>query len=281
MSLSPVRGTLYVVATPIGNLEEVSPRAARILREVDCIACEDTRHTRKLLSHLGISTPLTSYYREKEAQKSATLVAELQQGKSIALVSDAGTPGISDPGALLVRAARAEGIPVVPISGPCALTVALSVAGLTDSRFFFAGFPPAKHKARQDFFRELASLPWPLIFYESPHRIRRCLTDALEILGNRRAMLFRELTKLHEEIREGSLEALLRSCEGKNRGEFVVMIQGADQSEQERPEDVDELLRWHRDRGDSLKESVREISETLGVGRSKIYQQALTLWHEK
>jgi len=281
MTASSAPGTLYVVATPIGNLDEISPRAVRILGKVECIACEDTRHTRKLLSHLGISTPLTSYYREKEAQKSEVLLKQLQQGKSLALVSDAGTPGISDPGAILIKAARKTGIAIVPISGPCALTVALSVAGLTDSRFFFAGFPPAKQKARQDFFRELASLSWPLFFYESPHRIKRFLADALEVFGNRQAMLFRELTKLHEEVRDGTLEELLSLCEGKNRGEFVVMVQGADQSGQERPEDVDELLRWHRDRGDSLKESVREISETLGIGRSKIYQRALALWQER
>ena len=149
-------GTLYVVATPIGNLEEITPRAVRILKEVDLIACEDTRHTRKLTSHLEISTPLTSYYREKEQQKAPQLLQQIQDGINLALVSDAGTPAISDPGAVLVRQARATGIQVVPISGPSALATALSVAGLEDSAFFFAGFPPSKKKARKVFFKPLA-----------------------------------------------------------------------------------------------------------------------------
>ena len=270
-----------MVATPIGNLNEISPRAVRILGEVDCIACEDTRHTRKLLSHLGLSTPLTSYYREKEARKSEVLLQQLQQGKSLALVSDAGTPGISDPGAILIRAARKAGVSIVPISGPCALCVALSVAGIEDSRFFFAGFPPAKKKGRQDFFRQLASFSWPIFFYESPHRIERCLADALEIFGNRRAMLFRELTKMHEEIRDGSLEKLLSLCEGKNRGEFVVMVEGAQQSVQERPRDIDALLAWYRSQDYTLKETVQNISEDLQISRTKLYRRALELWQEE
>ncbi len=281
MTAPSAPGTLYVVATPIGNLDEISPRAVRILGEVDCIACEDTRHTRKLLSHLGISTPLTSYYREKEAQKSDVLLKQLQQGKSLALVSDAGTPGISDPGAILVRAARKIGISIVPVSGPCALCVALSVSGIKDSRFFFAGFPPAKKKARQDFFKQLVSFSWPIFFYESPHRIERCLADALEVFGNRRAMLFRELTKLHEEVRDGSLEELLSSCKGKNRGEFVVMVEGAQQSVQEQPEDLDALLAWYRDQNYTLKETVRKISEDLKISRTKLYRRALELWQEE
>jgi 16S rRNA (cytidine1402-2'-O)-methyltransferase len=281
MTTPSAPGTLFVIATPIGNLEELSPRAIRILGEVNCIACEDTRHTRKLLTHFGISTPLTSYYREKEARKSATLLQQLKDGKSIALVSDAGTPGVSDPGAILVSSARQQGIPIVPISGPCALTVALSVAGLRDSRFFFAGFPPARKKARQDFFHDLAHLPWPLFFYESPHRIRACLSDALKIFGNRPAMFFRELTKLHEEIREGTLAELVDICQEKQKGEFVVMVQGADKSGNEQPGDLDELLRWHRDQGHSLAESVQEIKKIVNQGKTTIYRRALDVWQEK
>jgi 16S rRNA (cytidine1402-2'-O)-methyltransferase len=273
-------GTLYVVATPIGNLEEITPRAVRILSNVDLIACEDTRHTRKLTSHLQISTPLTSYYREKEQQKAPQLLKQLQGGAQIALVSDAGTPGISDPGSVLVRQARAAGIKIIPVSGPSALTTALSVAGLEKSEFFFAGFPPAKKKARTDFFKPLASLPYPVIFYESPHRIGQCLIDCMHIFGDRKAKLFRELTKIHEEYREGKLSDLGQSCSGKNRGEFVVIVEGIDKQKiSDKPEDVDELILWYRDQLKiSLKSAVQQISTDLDLPRTKIYKRALVLW---
>ena len=161
-------GTLYVVATPIGNLEEISPRAINVLQSVDVIACEDTRHTKKLLTHLGISKPLTSYYREKEQQKAKKLLQGLQDGKKIAIVSDAGTPGISDPGAVLVNMARKAGIPIVPISGPSALITALSIAGLGDSQFFFAGFPPAKKKHDEPFSSSYPPCPGRLFFMNPP-----------------------------------------------------------------------------------------------------------------
>ena len=279
---TPESGTLYVVATPIGNLEEITPRAVRILREVDLIACEDTRHTRKLTSHLQISTALTSYYREKEQQKAPQLLKQLQDGTQIALVSDAGTPGISDPGAVLVRQARAAGIKIVPVSGPSALTTALSVAGLEESGFFFAGFPPAKKKARRDFFKPLASLPCPVIFYESPHRIGQSLLDCMHTLGDRHAKLFRELTKVHEEYREGTLSELGRSCSGKNRGEFVVIVEGISQKKiTDKPEDIDELILWYRDQQTiSLKSAVQQISTDLDLPRTKIYKRALVLWKD-
>lgn len=271
-----------MVATPIGNLEEITPRAVRILREVDLIACEDTRHTRKLTSHLQISTALTSYYREKEQQKAPQLLKQLQNGAQIALVSDAGTPGISDPGAILVRQARAAGIKIVPVSGPSALTTALSVAGLEESGFFFAGFPPAKKKARKDFFKPLASLPCPVIFYESPHRIGQSLLDCMHTFGDRHAKLFRELTKVHEECREGTLSELAQSCSGKNRGEFVVIVEGISQKKiADKPEDIDELILWYRDQQTiSLKSAVQQIATDLNLPRTKIYKRALVLWKD-
>ena len=161
-------GTLYVVATPIGNLEDITKRAERILGEVSVIACEDTRHTRKLMSHLNINTPLTSYYRENELFKAEQLLQKLMDGDDIAVVSDAGTPSLSDPGSILVDQARTKGITVVPVPGPSALTTAISAAGLKDTGFFFGGFPPSKRGERKTFFKNLVALPYPLFFYESP-----------------------------------------------------------------------------------------------------------------
>lgn len=272
-------GTLYIVATPIGNLEEISPRANRVLAEVDLVACEDTRHTKKLMTHLGLSTPLTSYYREKEQQKAKSLLQKLQDGKKIAIVSDAGTPAISDPGAILVNLARAAAIPIVPISGPSALTTALSVAGLEGSQFFFAGFPPAKKKARITFFKQLAPLPCPVIFYESPHRIEKCLNDCMQSMGDRQGLLFRELTKIHEECRQGLLSDLKKSCAGKNRGEFVVIVHGAPQEATDKPDELDDLILWYRDQAEmTLKDAVRNIAADLDLSRTKIYKRALSLW---
>ena len=272
-------GTLYIVATPIGNLEDISPRSKRILAEVSLIACEDTRHTRKLLSHLQLSTPLTSYYREKEQYKAEVLLAKLAAGQNIALVSDAGTPGLSDPGAVLVRQARAAGVSIVPIPGPSALAVALSVAGLDENGFFFGGFPPPRQAARRALFKGLAALPWPLIFYESPHRIRACLEDGLATLGDREALLCRELTKLHEECIPGTLSALLDRVADGIRGELVLIVHPPAAVRDNRPDNLAELLAWYRDQpGMTLKEAVRRISEDLGLPRNTVYREALAVW---
>ena len=179
-NLNPV-GMLYVVATPIGNLEDITLRALRILKEVDLIAAEDTRHTRQLLNHFDIHTPLVSYYREKEAERSEELVQKLLAGETIALVSDAGTPGISDPGAVLVKKAREAGVTIVPLPGPSALTAALSAAGIVDGTFLFLGFPPARKGQRQKLLSTFVEAPWALVFYESPHRIDSFLADVLEV----------------------------------------------------------------------------------------------------
>jgi len=178
-------GTLYIVATPIGNLEDMTYRAVRILSEVDLIAAEDTHHTKKLLTHFGIHTPLVSYYREKEVRRSNVLVEQMRDGKNIALVSDAGTPGISDPGSILVNSSRQAGIAIVPVPGPSALSAAVSCAGLESGSFIFAGFAPPKSSQRKKLLKSFSTSEYPLVFYESPHRIQQFIRDAHDIFGNR------------------------------------------------------------------------------------------------
>ena len=219
-------GTLYLVATPIGNLADITHRALQILKDVDLIACEDTRHTRKLLQHYGIDTKTISYHEHNEQQRAAELIDQLKQGKDIAVVSDAGTPSISDPGFRLVRAAIENEVGVVPVPGPSALISALIAAGLPTDEFFFAGFLPARSNARRTRLSELRSVPGTLIFYEAPHRLATTLTDAFEILGERDAVVARELTKIHEEVKRGRLSELgvHYANEENARGEIVVLI---------------------------------------------------------
>ena len=219
-------GTLYLVATPIGNLADITHRALQILKDVDVIACEDTRHTHKLLQHYGITTKTVSYHEHNEQQRTAQLVDQLKQGSDIAVVSDAGTPSISDPGFRLVRAAIENDVPVVPVPGPSALISALIAAGLPTDEFFFAGFLPSRSNARRTRLSELRAVPGTLIFYEAPHRLATTLKDAYEILGEREAAVARELTKLHEEIKRGRLSELSSYFEDndKARGEIVVLI---------------------------------------------------------
>ena len=276
-------GTLYLVATPIGNLADMSFRAVEVLRKVDCIACEDTRHSRKLCSHYSITTPLISYYREKEQQRADQILGMLQAGKDIALITDAGTPALSDPGAVLVRLVRAAGIPLTAIPGASALTTALALAGLGESSFYFGAFLPATTKARQQALRNLISSSCPLIFYEAPHRIHACLQDMLQIFGDRQALLFRELTKLHEEHMPGSLSQLCTRVEHGVKGELVLVVAGCDKtSVEERPQDITAILRWHKDElGSTLKEAVSETAAELGLPRTRIYRAALALWQDK
>jgi 16S rRNA (cytidine1402-2'-O)-methyltransferase len=272
-------GTLYVVATPIGNLEDITLRALRILKEVDLIAAEDTRHSRQLLNHFDIHTPLISYYREKEAERSEELVQRMLAGETIALVTDAGTPGISDPGAVLVQKARTVGVPVVPLPGPSALATALSAAGITDGSFLFLGFPPAKKGQRQKLLSTLKETPWALIFYESPHRIDALLADVLEILGDRQAFWARELTKIHEDLQAGSISQLLALATGRrNRGEFVLIIQPGF-CQQVQGENLEEILLWYQQNSElSLKDVSGRIAKDLGLSRSDVYQKALKVW---
>ena len=269
-----------MVATPIGNLEDITLRAMRILKEVDLIASEDTRHTKKLLSHLDIRTPLFSYYREKEQEKAELLVEKMLAGKNVALVSDAGTPGISDPGAVLVNAARQAGIPIVPVPGPAALTAALSVSGLLGTAFAFYGFLPSSKGRRRKFLQSLVLQSGALVFYESPKRIIGLLKDCLDILGDRSLFVARELTKLHEETLIGDLSEIIDDLSRRTqiKGEFVVIITGADIKEKPQDEDFEKLLVWYKKSGSSLKDAVKTVTADLGLSRSAVYQKALKIW---
>lgn len=279
-SLTPTKcGTLFIVPTPIGNLEDISLRALRVLKEADFIAAEDTRHTKKLLNHYGINTQLMSYYREKEAERSEDIVNLLQGGKNIALVSDAGTPGISDPGAVVVQLAHKQGLSVEPLPGPSAVTTALSASGLTSTGFLFLGFLPNKKNQRRKALTAIVNSEYPVVLYESPHRIDSLLADAIEILGDRDAFWGRELTKKFEDLRRGNLSELLQATTpGKNRGESVVIICPGVQ-EEVTGQTAEELILWYRDNTDlSLKDVSKRLASDLGLSRSQIYQQALSLW---
>lgn len=275
-------GTLYITATPIGNLEDITLRALRILQEVDLIAAEDTRHSRKLLTHFKITTPLISYYREKERERSKQLVTKLLAGESIALVSDAGTPGISDPGAVLVQKAREAGITITPLPGASALSTALSVSGITDSNFLFLGFAPSKKSQRRNLLTSLKDAPHPIIFYESPRRIQGLLSDLLKIMGDRSAFWARELTKSHEDLQAGSISELLELASAKkNRGEFVLIVHPGE-SVQAEGDDVHELLVWYRENTSmSLKDVSKKLASDLGLSRSAVYQEALIIYQKK
>ncbi len=231
MSEKSVAGVLYVVATPIGNLGDLSSRAQGILASVDTIAAEDTRHTARLLSHFGIKRPLLACHDYNERERSEQIVNRLQAGESVALVSDAGTPLISDPGYHLVNAVRDAGLKAVPMPGPCALIAALSVSGLPSDRFFFEGFLPAKGTSRRKRMAELRDFPHTWIVYESPHRIQEMLADmATELGGERRVVLARELTKTFETVLTGTVAELQQQLvddENQRRGEFVVLVHGA------------------------------------------------------
>lgn len=226
-SLNPTKGKLYIVSTPIGNREDITLRALRTLKEVDLIAAEDTRHTSLLLRHFGIQTPLTSYFEGNELKKKEFILSKLEQGDQIALVSDAGTPGISDPGFRLIQTAIGNQIPIVPIPGPSAVIAALSVSGLPTDAFLFKGFLPHKSKKKRDLLKQLEDVRETLIFYESPHRLSETLNDILDILGNREIALTRELTKIYEEVLRGKVsEIQIQIGERKLKGEITLVISG-------------------------------------------------------
>jgi 16S rRNA (cytidine1402-2'-O)-methyltransferase len=223
-------GKLYVVATPIGNLQDISSRAVQVLSSVSVIAAEDTRHSKKLLAHYGVGTRLVALHEHNEKHMAGKIIQQLEQGDDVALISDAGTPLISDPGYLLVRSAHAAGIDVVAVPGPAALTAALSIAGLPTDRFYFEGFLPAKQAARRVRLQALQSMPVTLVFYESSHRISESLADMADCLGDERtATVARELTKIHETARHGTLAELcewVSSNANRQKGEFVVLVHG-------------------------------------------------------
>lgn len=270
-------GTLYIVATPIGNLEDITLRALRVLKEVDLIACEDTRHTRKLLAHYRISKPTISYHEHNEPERAAELITKLEAGRSIALVSDAGTPLISDPGFRIVRDAIERDFKVVAIPGPSALIAALSSSGLPTTEFTFAGFLPSRQTARRARLEQLANANCTLVFYETPHRIKAALEDAREVLGDRECVVARELTKLHEELLRGPLsEIVIR--DGEARGEIVLMIgpPSNDGAKQRGPaashsivKDIEELM---RNEEIDQKTALKRVARDRGIGKSEAYR---------
>jgi 16S rRNA (cytidine1402-2'-O)-methyltransferase len=272
--------TLYLVATPIGNLEDISLRALRVLREVDLIACEDTRRTIKLLNHYGIHVPRESHHRHNEAESTARLITRLKEGARIALVSDAGTPSISDPGRMLVSACRREGLRVEAIPGPSAAIAALAGSGLRADSFFFAGFLPSRRGQRRDRLEELASIQATLILYEAPHRLEAALEDILGLLGPRRACLARELTKVHEEWLTGRLDEILASVRSRTRiqGEITLVIdrgEPADGPIAPPPSLARHLEEEMRRTGASRKEALKSVARQRGVSRKEAYRQLL------
>lgn len=270
----PNAGTLYVVATPIGNLEDLTFRAVRVLREVDLIACEDTRQTRKLLDHFEIAKPAVSYHEHNEQARSAELLAFLLAGKTVALVSDAGTPLIADPGYRLVAKARDAGVAVVPLPGACAAIAALSASGLPTDSFLFYGFLPARSGQRRKTLESFQAIDMSLVLYEAPHRILETLEDIQAVLGQRRVMLARELTKIHEEFLRGTPAELLPMLRRREviRGEFTVIIARAEAAPPETTtieEAVEELLRSGVPRMQALK----EVARRRGLSKRDVYKQ--------
>ena len=265
-------GTLYVVATPLGNLEDVTLRALRVLREVSLVACEDTRHTRNLLGAHGIGTPTTSYFEHNERFKGAQILEALRAGRDVALVSDAGTPAISDPGERLVRDARAAGIAVVPVPGPSAATAALSVCGLPTDRFLFVGFLPAKPGSRRKALDALARERPTLVFYESPVRVVESLRDMLAALGDRDAFLCREATKLHEEYVRARLSSLHERLAARDvvKGEIVLVVAGAPEKAPA-SEDPVGLYRRLAAEGRTRREAVKQAARRLGRPAREVY----------
>lgn len=270
--------TLYIIATPIGNLEDITYRAVRILGEVDLIAAEDTRHSLKLLNHFGISKPLTSYFDHNQQFKGERILNALRQGKSVALVSDAGTPCISDPGYQLVRDAVAEKISVVPLPGACAAVAALSASGLPTDTFTFAGFPPSRQGKRRTFLSEMNSLPGTLLLYEAPHRLIDTLNDIREVLGERQVIVARELTKIYEEFIHGTAsEVIAAVSQGQVRGEVVILIAPGEAAPPE-AEPLEQVLRRLLAAGTlSIKDAAKQAAAISGVSRSEAYSEALRL----
>ena len=276
-------GTLYLVATPIGNLEDISVRALNTLRTADLIAAEDTRNSIKLLNHFEISTPMTSYHEYNKIEKAHELIAKLQEGKNIALITDAGMPGISDPGEELVRLAHAANVNVSIIPGPCAAVSALVISGLPTRRFAFEAFLPADNKPRKRMLSEIANETRTIVLYEAPHHLKKTLDDLLGALGNRQAAIVKELTKKHENVMRTDLAGAVEYfAENEPRGEYVLVIEGKSLKElaeeeagswQEMP--VEEHMRFYEAQGMDRKEAMKKVAADRGVGKREIYAMLL------
>ncbi len=271
-------GKLYLVATPIGNLEDITFRALNILKKVDIIAAEDTRHTLKLLNHFEISKPLISYYKQIEKSKSNILISKLLEGKDIALVSDAGAPGISDPGEEIVKCAIENNVEVIPVPGACAFVNALIASGLSTKEFTFIGFLSAQKKEKREKLEELKYETKTLIFYEAPHKLLNTLSTICEIFGDRQVVLARELTKIHEEFIRGKISEILKNIE-EPKGEFVVLVEGNSISKK----DVDlknltelsleEHYKYYQNQGLEKKEIIKKIAKDRNLSKNEVYKE--------
>lgn len=275
-----MKGKLYLVATPIGNLEDITLRALKVLKEVDLIAAEDTRHTLGLLNHFEISKPLISYYKETEKTKTPILVEKLLNGTNIALVSDAGTPGISDPGEEIVKAAIMEHIEVIPVPGACAFVNALIASGLSTKEISFIGFLSSNKKEKKEKLEELKFDTKTLIFYEAPHRLDSTLKMMLDILGNRNIVLARELTKIHEEFIRGTISTVLEQIVDI-KGEFVVLVEGNSITKQQKQIldlnslSLEEHYKYYEEKGMNKKNIIKQIAKDRNVSKNEIYQYFL------
>jgi len=276
-------GTLYLVATPIGNLEDITLRALRILKEADIIAAEDTRQTLKLLNHFGIRNTLVSYYEHNKAEKGNYLVSRLLEGKNVALVSDAGTPGISDPGEDLVRLAVSKGIPVTMVPGPAAVIAGVVLSGLPSGRFVFEGFLPMNKRVRRERLGSISRETRTMVFYEAPHKLIHTLKDLRDLLGNRRIVIARELTKKFEEVWRTTLdEAVARYENEPPKGEFVIVLEGADERGLYEEEiksweevSIEEHVRMYMDSGLDRKEAMKKVAEDRGISKRDVYNNLL------
>lgn len=274
------QGMIYLCATPIGNLEDVSLRVLRILREADIVAAEDTRHTRKLLSHYDIHTPLTSLHEHNEAERIPSLIEEAQGGKSIAVVTDAGMPGISDPGTAVCRAAREAGVPVTVAPGPSAVLSALVLSGKDSERFVFEGFLPRMNAEKRERLTSIADEERTVVLYEAPHRVGKTLKTLMDACGaDRRVSVVREITKVHEEVWSGTLaEAVERAgSEEGFRGELVLVLAGAEKNEPEWTMDIPEQLRQYIGEGMDKKEAVKRVARERGLPKSEVYRHSIDL----
>jgi 16S rRNA (cytidine1402-2'-O)-methyltransferase len=268
-------GSLYVVATPIGNLEDITYRAIRILRDVDKIACEDTRHVRKLLDHYGIARPLVSYHEHNEVERTRELIDEIRAGRNIAVVTDAGTPLISDPGYRIVSGAIAEGITVVPVPGPAAAIAALMASGLPTDAFYFGGFLPPKKGQRRALLERIRNEASTVVFYEAPHRILESLSDIVEVLGDtRRIVAAREITKMHEEFIRGTVAEVHAELSRRTaiKGEITILIAKAERVEQTSDQPLAEAVNLLIAGGLSRMEAIKAVARQRGVGKREVYQ---------
>ena len=271
-----MKGTLYIVSTPIGNLEDITLRALRILKEVDLIAAEDTRHSLKLLSYYSISKPMISYWREREKTRSEEIIKILHSGKSVALISDSGTPGISDPGTILIRKAVEENISVVAIPGPSAFVAALSISGLQTDKFTFIGFLPSRKTHRLKVLGDLRLENRTLIFYEAPHRIIETLMDIDEICTGRKAVLVKEITKIHEDVIRGTVPVIVEELKKtKIAGEYVIILEGKTEEKKLLPDDILPEIHSLMKKGLGRKEAVKKIAEAYGMSKKELYDRSL------